>query len=123
MPPDQWAKASQQVQLVNAAADSSGFCQFLQPTLTDIAAFYGDFVGEDVSPEQVADIGWQCLQDEWAFNRGAGFTAADDTMPECIMKDPIGPQNLVWDVDPALVAQAYQRFPNDEKLLTTKASG
>ena len=33
LPPDQYAQAAQEVQLVNAVCDSSGFCQFLQPTL------------------------------------------------------------------------------------------
>ena len=35
LPPDQWAQASQEAQLVNAVCDSSGFCQFLQPTLDE----------------------------------------------------------------------------------------
>jgi aldehyde:ferredoxin oxidoreductase len=123
MPPEEWAQASQQVQLINAACDSSGFCQFLQPTLDDIRNFMGDLYGEEISREQIADLGWQCLQDEWEFNKRAGFTEADDSMPECMAKDPIGPQHLVWDVDPSIVAQAYTRFENDEKLFTTKASG
>jgi aldehyde:ferredoxin oxidoreductase len=83
----------------------------------------GDLYGEEISREQIADLGWQCLQDEWEFNKRAGFTEADDSMPECMAKDPIGPQHLVWDVDPSIVAQAYTRFENDEKLFTTKASG
>jgi aldehyde:ferredoxin oxidoreductase len=123
LPAEEWAKASQQVQLVNAAADSSGFCQFLQPTLNDIAGFYSELTGEAVAPEDVADLGWQCLQDEWEFNRRAGFTAADDTMPACIEQDPIGPQNLVWDVPADVVAKAYERFPNEAALFETKASG
>jgi len=123
MPPEQWAQASQQVQLINAACDSSGFCQFLQPTLDDIRGFVGDLYGEEISREQIADLGWQCLLDEWEFNKRAGFTEADDSMPKCMAEDPIGPQHLVWDVDPAIVAQAYTRFENDEKLFTTKASG
>ena len=55
--------------------------------------------------------------------RIAGFSEADDSMPDCMEKDPIGPQALVWDVDPKIVAQAYTRFDNDEKLFSTKASG
>jgi aldehyde:ferredoxin oxidoreductase len=123
LPAEAWAKASQQVQLINAAADSSGFCQFLQPTLGDIAGFYSDLYAQEVSREDVADIGWRCLQDEWEFNRRAGFTAADDTMPKCLEQDAIGPQNLVWDVPADVVAKAYERFPNDDALFSTKASG
>lgn len=121
--PEEYAKASQQSQLVNAACDSSGFCQFLQPSIRAIAGFFGDLYGEDVTKEQVADIGWECLEDEWEFNRRAGFTEADDTMADCLKQDPIGPQELVWDVDPKIIAQAYQRFPNDDALFDSLASG
>jgi len=123
LPQEEWAQASQRVQLINAATDSSGFCQFLQPTLPDVAAFYSDLYGEEITRENVADIGWRCLQDEWEFNRRAGFTASDDAMPKCIQEDPIGPQSLVWDVPADVVAKAYERFPNDEALFGTKASG
>ena len=123
MPPEEWAKASQQVQLINAVCDSSGFCQFLQPTLDTIREFVGDLYGEEISREQIADQGWECLQDEWEFNRRAGMTEADDAMPDCMAQDPIGPQELVWDVDPKVVAAAYTRFDNDEGLFSTKASG
>jgi aldehyde:ferredoxin oxidoreductase len=123
MPPEEWVKASQQVQLINAACDSSGFCQFLQPTLDDIRGFIGELYGEEISREQIADLGWECLQDEWEFNKRAGFTEADDVMPECMAKDAIGPQQVVWDVDAAVVAQAYTRFDNDDALFGTKASG
>ena len=123
LPPEEWAQASQQCQLVNAATDSSGFCQFLQPTLVDIAGYFSDFYGEDVTKEQVADLGWQCLEDEWEFNKRAGFTESDDTMADCLKQDPIGPQELVWDVDAAVIAQAYTRFPNNDALFEMKASG
>ena len=41
MQPEEFAIASQETQLVNAVCDSSGFCQFLQPTLDDIRTYYG----------------------------------------------------------------------------------
>ena len=46
MPQDQWVQASQEAQMVNAVCDSSGFCQFLQPTLDDIRSFYGLLYGD-----------------------------------------------------------------------------
>jgi aldehyde:ferredoxin oxidoreductase len=123
MPQEEWAQASQQIQLINVVCDSSGFCQFLQPTLDDIRAFYGELYGEEISREQIADQGWQGLQDEWEFNKRAGLTSADDEMPECMAKDAIGPQGIVWDVDAAVVAQAYTRFDNNDQLFETKAAG
>ncbi len=123
LPQDEWVRASQEAQLVNAACDSSGFCQFLQPTLDDIRTFYGLLYGEEVTRETIADLAWQCLADEWEFNRRAGFTEKDDVMPECMMKDPIGPAKVVWDVPPELSAQAYQRLEAREELFTAKATG
>jgi aldehyde:ferredoxin oxidoreductase len=123
LPQEEWVRASQESQLVNAVCDSSGFCQFLQPNLDDIRTYYGHLYGEDVTREQIADLGWQCLQDEWEFNRRAGFTAADDVMAECIQQDPIGPAKAVWDVPDDLVQQAYQRCAVRDELFALRASG
>jgi len=125
LPPDQWAQASQEAQLINAACDSSGFCQFLQPTLPEIAQFYSLLHGEEVTREQVADMGWQCLQDEWRFNDAAGFTRADDDLPACIREEGVGPDHaLKFDVPSDVIARARdERFPAREELWTTKATG
>ena len=108
---------------MNAVTDSSGFCQFLQPTLDDIRNFYGLLYGEEISREQIADIGWQCMQDEWEFNRRAGFKREDDVMPDCMKQDAIGPGNAVWDVKDDVTHAAYQRCDAREELFTTKAAG
>ena len=123
LPQEEWARASQEAQMVNAVCDSSGFCQFLQPTLDDIRAFYGHLYGEEISREQISDMAWQVLQDEWEFNRRAGLSEDGDQMPDCMKKDPIGPAKMVWDVPTELVVQAYQRQGNREELFTMKASG
>ena len=123
LPEDQWARASQEAQLVNAVCDASGFCQFMQPNLDDIRQFYGALFGEEVTREQIADLGWQILQDEWEFNRRAGFTAADDVLPDCMVQDPIGPTNAVFDVKPEIIAQAKVRMDAREELFSTKATG
>jgi aldehyde:ferredoxin oxidoreductase len=124
LPPDQVAQASQEAQLINAACDSSGFCQFLQPTLPEIADFYASLYGNAVTKDDLAEIGWRCLQDEWRFNRGAGFTAEDDELPACMTEEGIGPDHaLKFDVPADVVAKAYERFPEREELWTTKATG
>ncbi|MDJ0850773.1 MAG: aldehyde ferredoxin oxidoreductase C-terminal domain-containing protein [Myxococcota bacterium] len=123
LPEEEWARSSQEVQLVNAATDSSGFCQFLQPTLEDIAQFYSLLYGEKITREQVADMGWQCMEDEWEFNRRAGWKNDEDVMPDCMKEDAIGPAKVVWDVKDDVVQSAYQRFDAREELFTTKAAG
>jgi len=120
---DELAQASQEAQLVNAASDSSGFCQFLQPTLVDIASYYSMLYGEEVTKEAIADMGWQCMEDEWEFNRRAGLSEDGDQMPACMKEDAIGPANVTFDVKPEIVAQTYKRFAPSEKLFATKAAG
>ncbi len=123
LPADQFAQASQEVQLVNAVCDSSGFCQFVQPTLDDIRQYYGHMYGREVSRQEIADQGWQILADEWEFNRRAGFTAADDVLPKCMQEDAIGPAKVVFDVPAAVIADAKVRKPVRDNLFTTKAAG
>ncbi len=125
LPPDQFARASQESQLVNAVCDASGFCQFLQPTIPEIASYYSMLYGEEISREQVADMGWQCLQDEWAFNRGAGWKDADDDLPEVMKNEGVGPDGVMkFDVPKDVIAQAkQQRFDPRDELFQLKATG
>jgi aldehyde:ferredoxin oxidoreductase len=37
---------------------------------------------------------------ELEFNRGAGFTSADDRLPEWMTREPLPPHNSVFDVPP-----------------------
>ena len=125
LPPEEYARASQEAQIVNAACDSSGFCQFLTPNCTDIAKFYSLLYEEEVTPEQVVEIGWQCLRDEWKFNEGAGFTEADDDLPACMKEEGIGPNHaLVFDVPHDVIEQAKKRrFEPRPELYELKATG
>ncbi len=68
-------------------------------------------------------MGWQCLQDEWEFNKRAGFTSKDDEMPDCMKEDAIGPAKVVFDVDANTISQAYHRLDAREELFTAKATG
>lgn len=106
---DEALLVSRESQIVNAVVDSSGFCQFLMPNLDEVRTFYGHFLGGEVSREEIVDQGWQCLEDEWAFNRRAGLDGEDDLMPKCMEQDAIGPQKLVWDVSPEVVEKLYER--------------
>ena len=123
--PAEYAIASQEVQIINAAVDSSGFCQFLQPSLTDVANFYSEYSGETVTPEQVADMGWQCMQDEWEFNRRAGWKDEDDDLPDVLKNEGVGPDgSMVFAVPKDVIDQAkQQRFAPRDSLYTTKAAG
>lgn len=124
MPADQFARASQESQIVNAVCDSSGFCQFLGPTIVDIAKYYALLYGQELTREQVADIGWQCLADEWAFNERAGFTAADDDLPACLREEGVGPNGIMkFDVPAEIIAEAKRKMPYRDELFAIKATG
>ena len=111
---------SQEAQINHALCDSAGFCIFQQPTLDEIRHFYGRYIGREVTREEIADLGWQCLTDEWAFNDQAGFGKDDDNLPECIRNEGIGPDNkLVFRVAPEVIAQAKVRQPARESMFNT----
>ena len=110
---------SQESQINHALCDSGGFCIFQQPTLDEIRTFYGRFIGREVSREEIADLGWQCLADEWAFNDKAGFTPADDDLPECIRTEGIGPDGKhVFAVAPEVIAKAKVRMEPRETMFS-----
>ena len=124
MPMDQFARASQEAQLVNMVCDSSGFCQFISPTLDDIREFYGQLYGISVSREEIANQGWECLADEWAFNAKAGWRDEDNGLAPCLVEEGIGPgHSMKFDVPLEIINQSKKRFPVREELFTKKASG
>ena len=118
------ARASQELQIINAVVDSSGFCTFLGPTLEETSRFYSAFYGEDISAEQLAELGWQCLLDEWQFNESAGFTTIDDDLPDCCRKEGIGSNNeMKFTVSAEAIALAKTRQAPREKLYRTSPAG
>ena len=118
------ARASQEAQLVNMACDSSGFCQFISPTLDDIREFYGQLYGIAVSREEIANQGWECLADEWAFNAKAGWRDEDNGVARCLVEEGIGPgHSMKFDVPLEIINQSKVRFPVRDELFAIKASG
>jgi aldehyde:ferredoxin oxidoreductase len=101
LPNEALAALSQEAQILNAVGDSSGYCQFVQATLNELRRFLEAFFDRPVAGRELAEMGWQCLQDEWEFNRRAGFTAADDDLPGFMKTEPVGEWSYVFDVDAA----------------------
>jgi aldehyde:ferredoxin oxidoreductase len=122
VPLDQLARTSQELQQVIAANDSSGCCHFLKTTLDNLRALYSAFYGRDVPRGEIADLAWQILQDEWEFNRRAGITREQDQLPAWMAKEPLGPNNAVWDVPDAIVRAVYERMPVRDELFGIKTT-
>jgi len=123
MPVADGAKASQDAQLINALCDSSGFCQFQQPTIDDIRTLYNALHGASLTFEDVADIGWNCMQDEWEFNRRAGFGPEDNDLPEWMRTEAIPSNGAVFAVPKEEIMRVFQRMPVSDELRQMKAVG
>ncbi|MBC8188426.1 MAG: aldehyde ferredoxin oxidoreductase [Proteobacteria bacterium] len=122
--PAEYARSAQDIQLINVVCDSSGFCQFLGPNLDDIRNYYGLLYGVEVSREDIANQGWECMQDEWNFNAAAGWKDEDNGLSDCLVEEGIGPdQSMKFDVPLEVINQSKVRFPTRDALFESKASG
>lgn len=120
---DDPVRASQEAQLVNALCDSSGFCQFQGPSIDDMRGLYNLLHGAALTFEDMADIGWQCLEDEWEFNRRAGFRPEDYDLPEWLRTEAVPSNGAVFAVPKDQLLRVFQRMPISDELRAKKAVG
>jgi aldehyde:ferredoxin oxidoreductase len=105
--PEGQADLSRNLQIATMLLDSAGLCIFTAFPLLDIPDALGAI------PKMMAGrYGWnldlndwmeqakQALRTEREFNRAAGFTEADDRLPEFFTTEPLPPHNTVFDVPP-----------------------
>jgi len=123
MPVDDPARASQEAQLINALCDSSGFCQFQQPTIDDIRTLYNCLYAKSITFEDAADLGWQCMQDEWAFNRAAGFGPEDNDLPAWMRTEAVPSNGAVFAASKDEIMRVFERMPISDNLRQMKAVG
>jgi aldehyde:ferredoxin oxidoreductase len=88
-----------------AAIDSLGMCLFASLPLLDMPDLMKHLIdcataatGEAASENYLMNLGVSVLQSELKFNRAAGFTNADDRLPEFFRKEPLPPSGLIFDV-------------------------
>lgn len=123
VPLERLAATSQRLQLVNAANDSSGCCMFLGCCLDDLRALYAAFAGVPVSRRRIGDLAWQILEDEWDFNRRAGFTPDDDRLPGWMSSEALGSAGAVFDVPRDILQAVYARMDLGDELYTFRGTG
>ena len=87
--------ASLGAQVAAAAADSLGLCVFGR-SVTDtnpdlIVGALNDAHGTSLDSSFLKTLGREVLELEWAFNRTAGFTEADDELPAFFHEEPLQP--------------------------------
>lgn len=82
-----------------AANDSLGLCVFGQSVTNTNLGFLTDAInaahGTTLTPAFFEELGAATLRYELEFNRQAGFTAADDDLPEFFYQEPLPPTDHV----------------------------
>ncbi|MDK9707349.1 MAG: aldehyde ferredoxin oxidoreductase [Desulforhopalus sp.] len=95
---------SRNLQIATAAIDSTGMCLFIAFAALDNAACLPALIdlinaryGLSLTGDDVVNLGKYILKTERAFNTAAGFTAADDRLPEFFYTEPLPPHNVTFD--------------------------
>jgi len=99
------AELSRNFQTTTAFIDSIGHCLFIAFAILDFPEGFEGMIeecngvlGTSWTAEDVGRIGAEILSRERDFNKGAGFTSADDRLPEFMKYEPLPPHNEVWNV-------------------------
>ncbi len=106
---------SRNAQFNMAGYDTLGACTFAgfgfaaaPGTIRDLLnARYGWDVGDTI----LQDLGRQAILLEREFNRRAGFTAADDRLPEWMAREPLAPTGAVFDVPDEVLDTIFDHPP------------
>jgi aldehyde:ferredoxin oxidoreductase len=92
-------------QQTTAFIDATGHCLFIAFAILDIPEGFEGMVeeangvlGTNWTTDDVTRLGQEVLDKELAFNRAAGFTEADDRMPEFMLYEKLPPHDVTWDV-------------------------
>ncbi len=96
---DELVEASIEAQIINAATDSLGLCVFGRsvtvPNIDFVVQAMNDAHGTDLEPSFFQELGRATLKLESEFNQAAGFTVADDELPEFFYQETLAPTNNV----------------------------
>ncbi|HIE57145.1 MAG TPA: aldehyde ferredoxin oxidoreductase [Anaerolineales bacterium] len=97
------AELSLTFQAATAFIDSTGYCLFIAFPILDIPEGWAGMAetvagvsGMDITGDDVIAIGKEILKKERLFNEAAGFTPADDRLPEFMTYEPLPPHNVTW---------------------------
>ncbi len=93
--------------------DTTGHCLFIAFAMDIPSCFEGvvdevnGVLGTRYTMDDIAKLGAEILRKERAFNEAAGFTKADDRMPEFMKYEPLPPHNQVFDVPDDALDSVY----------------
>lgn len=105
---------SRAMQIGTAAVDSTGMCLFVYFGIADSPEGYQALIdminaqyGIALTSDDVDKLGESVLKVERDFNKRAGFTNADDRLPEFMEYEAIEPHNVVWDMTPDEIDEVF----------------
>ncbi|MCH8162073.1 MAG: aldehyde ferredoxin oxidoreductase, partial [Chloroflexi bacterium] len=100
-----YLKASRHEQVLQAAVDSVGLCQFSNPPAEDMAKFVSAQHGMSWTADDAMALGKQCLLDERDFNQRAGFGRDSDEIPAFLRTEAIATKDgdAVFDLSDELI--------------------
>lgn len=108
------AELAKNFQYATAFIDTTGHCLFIAFAILDIASGFEGMIeecngvlGTNWTADDVGRIGKEVLDLELDFNRKAGFTEADDRLPEFMTYEPLPPHNVVWDISDSEIDQVF----------------
>jgi len=106
--PEGQIELSRNLQIATAAIDSTGMCLFIafaimdQPdTFQALLDLLNSFYGVSMTGDDVTALGRKILKMEREFNAQAGFTKAQDRLPEFFKKELLPPHNARFQVSDA----------------------
>ncbi|HOP47718.1 MAG TPA: aldehyde ferredoxin oxidoreductase C-terminal domain-containing protein [Desulfobacteraceae bacterium] len=109
------AELSKNLQIATAAVDTAGLCLFVAFPVLDnpdalvaIVDMLNAKYGISLVVDDVSALGIRVLKMERDFNERAGFTTADDRLPEFMKTEKIAPHNSVFDVSDEDLDSVYK---------------
>ena len=112
--PDGQVELSRNLQIATAAIDSSGLCLFVAFAVLDdpnaldaICEMFAAFHGRPFSADDFLALGKRTLKLEREFNAGAGFTAADDRLPDFFKNEKLEPHGVTFAVSDEELDEVY----------------
>jgi len=112
--PDGQVELSRNLQIATAAVDSTGLCLFVAFAVLDkpeafeaIYEMINAFYGLGLNGDDVAGLGKAVLTIERKWNQAAGFTNADDRLPDWMRTEKLSPHNVVFTVPDEELDQVF----------------
>ena len=112
--PEGQVELSRNLQIATAAIDATGMCLFIAFAILDQADTFqalldliSGFGGNDLTGDDVTNLGKNILKMERDFNQRAGFTKEDDRLPQFFKDEPLAPHNVTFGVTDEELDQVF----------------